>query len=87
MTVLFSVHVEVPLECRMAVRLGASLLKKVVDGLAPSLSSILVKEKEVRNVCSRHCCTPFMTEMSVLKCVLILFTSRCHLECLAILSR
>ena len=31
----------------MAVRLGASLLHKVVDCLAPSLSSLLVKEKEV----------------------------------------
>ena len=32
---------------RMAVRLGSSLLGKVVDCLAPSLSSILVKDKEV----------------------------------------
>lgn len=34
---------------RMAVRLGAGLLHKVVDCLAPSLSSVLVKEKEVKN--------------------------------------
>ena len=33
--------------CRMAVRLAASILNKVVDCLAPSLSHLLVKEKEV----------------------------------------
>ena len=32
---------------RMTVRMAASLLRKVVDCLAPSLTSILVREKEV----------------------------------------